>query len=45
MFIKSGTDFQKSSKISIAFYAKFNIKHLSNLQLSEYEIQNCTKVI
>ena len=34
---------QKTSKISIAFYAKFNVKHLSDFCLNRYRIQKCTK--
>ena len=45
MLIKSDVYLQKTSKISIAFYAKFNVKHLSVFYLSECKMQNCTKTI
>ena len=45
MFIKSGIYLQKTVKISIAFYAKLNVKHLFNLCLDGCRILNCTKTI
>ena len=38
MFIKSDLYLQKTFKILIAFYAKFNVKHLPKFYLAKYRI-------
>ena len=47
MLIKSGIYLQKkkTAKISIAFYSKFNVKHLFNLCLDGCKTLNCTKTV
>ena len=45
MLTKSDVYLQKTSKISIAFNAKFNVKYLFKFYLYGCKIQNCTKTI
>ena len=42
---KSGLYLQKIFKILIAFYAKFNVKHLPKFYLVKCRILSCTKTI